>query len=146
ATDEAGTDSDLAIPTSWTCPEGLEGQTLSIYNWATFIGDNTVPVFEELCGVNVEYTVYDSDEALIARIQQGNPGFDVAFPTAFVVSFLIRQGLLEPIALNTVPNFATINEAVTNQVSAPNNQSSVPYVLGTTGIAYSVEAFPDGLH
>lgn len=143
---EPGNGSDLAIPTSWTCPEGFEGQTLSIYNWATFIGDNTVPVFEELCGVNVEYTVYDSDEALIARIQQGNPGFDVAFPTDFVVSILIRQELLEPIDLNNVPNFANIDETVTNQVFDPNNQYSVPYVLGTTGIAYSVEAFPDGLN
>lgn len=146
ATAEAGTASDLAIPTTWTCPEGFEGQTLSVYNWATFIGDNTVPVFEELCGVSVAYTVYDSDEALIARVQQGNPGFDVAFPTDFVVSILIRQELVEPIDLDNVPNFANITESVTNQAFDPNNQYSVPYVLGTTGIAYNVEAFPDGLN
>jgi spermidine/putrescine transport system substrate-binding protein len=145
ATDEVVAAGDLAIPTSWTCPEGFEGQTLSIYNWATFIGDNTVPVFEELCGVTVEYTIYESDEALISRLQQGNPGFDLAFPTDYAVSILIRQGLLSPINLDNVPNFANINPAVTNQQFDPNNEHSVPYVLGTTGIAYNVEAFPDGL-
>jgi spermidine/putrescine transport system substrate-binding protein len=145
ATDEAVPAGDLAIPTSWTCPEGFEGQTLSIYNWATYIGDNTVPVFEELCGVTVEYTIYDSDEALISRLQQGNPGFDVAFPTDYAVSIMIRQGLLAPVNLDNVPNFENIIESVTNQQFDPNNQYSVPYLLGTTGIAYNVEAFPDGL-
>jgi spermidine/putrescine transport system substrate-binding protein len=144
-TEEAVVNSDLAIPTSWTCPEGFEGQTLSIYNWATYIGDNTVPVFEELCGVTVEYTIYDSDEALIARVQQGNPGFDVAFPTDYAVSILIRQELLSPINLDNIPNFANIIPAVTNQQFDSNNEYSVPYLLGTTGIAYRVDAFPDGI-
>ncbi|MDE2638543.1 MAG: spermidine/putrescine ABC transporter substrate-binding protein PotF, partial [Chloroflexota bacterium] len=39
----------------WTCPEGYDGQTLSIFNWSTYIAEDTVPNFEEACGVTVNY-------------------------------------------------------------------------------------------
>ncbi|MCY3781418.1 MAG: hypothetical protein OXG78_13985 [Chloroflexi bacterium] len=59
----------------WTCPEGYEGQTLSIFNWSTYIAEDTVPNFEEACGVTVNYDIYESNEAMLARIRQGNPGY-----------------------------------------------------------------------
>jgi spermidine/putrescine transport system substrate-binding protein len=131
--------------TTWTCPEGFEGQQLSIFNWATYIGDFTVAEFEALCGVTVRYEVYDSDEAMIARLQQGNPGYDVAFPTDYAVSIMRRQGLLAEIDLANIPNFKNIMPAVTNQTFDPENKHSIPYFLGTTGIGYRVDAFPNGI-
>jgi spermidine/putrescine-binding protein len=65
----------------WVCPEGFEGQTLSVYNWSTYIAEDTVANFEEACGVTVNYDVYDSNEAMLARLRQGNPGYDITVPT-----------------------------------------------------------------
>jgi spermidine/putrescine transport system substrate-binding protein len=153
ATEESAATEDVTVSeeaagntlvTEWTCPEGFEGQQLSVYNWATYIGDFTVSEFERLCGVTVAYDVYDSDEAVIARMQQGNPGYDIAFMTDYAISIMIRQGLAEPITLDNIPNFANIDDAYKNQAFDPNNQYTVPYLLGTTGIAYRAEAFPDG--
>jgi spermidine/putrescine transport system substrate-binding protein len=129
----------VAIDTEWTCPEGLEGQTLSLFNWATYIGDNTVSDFENLCDVNVEYTVYDSDESLIARLRQGNPGFDLAFPTDYAVAIMIRDGLAGEIDLENIPNVANIDERYLNPYFDPGNGHSVPYVWGTTGIGYDID-------
>lgn len=98
------------VDTEWTCPEGFEGQTLSLFNWATYIGDNTVSDFEKLCGVSVQYDVYESDEALIARLRQGNPGYDLAFPTDYAVAIMARDGLVGEIDLDNIPNVANIDE------------------------------------
>ncbi|HEX2621575.1 MAG TPA: spermidine/putrescine ABC transporter substrate-binding protein, partial [Phototrophicaceae bacterium] len=142
---EEVTAGQLGTGTTWTCPEGFEGQTLSIYNWATYIGDSTVDDFKKLCGVEVKYDVYDSDESAIARLQQGNPGYDVSFPTDYAVSIMRRQGLLEEIDFSKVPNFANIDKSYTNKPFDPDNKHSVPYLLGTTGIAYRKSAFPNGI-
>ena len=53
---------------------------LSIFNWSTYIAEDTVPNFEEACGVTVNYDIYESNEAMLARIRQGNPGYDIIVP------------------------------------------------------------------
>jgi spermidine/putrescine transport system substrate-binding protein len=125
---------------TWECPEGFEGQSLNVYNWATYIGDNTIANFEALCDVSVTYDTYDSNESLVARLQQGNPGYDVAFPNDYIIPQMIREGLVQPIDLGRIPNFANILPEFLNPVFDPENEYTVPYLWGTTGIAYNVEA------
>lgn len=147
ATEEAAADATNEVAAAeiepWVCPPGFEGQTLSLYNWATYIGDNTVADFEEACGVTVLYDIYDSDEILISRLRQGNPGYDAAFPTDYAVAILIREGLAAEIDLNNIPNFANADPAFLNQHFDPENKHSVPYVWGTTSIAYNNTSVTD---
>lgn len=121
---------------AWTCPEGFEGQTLSVYNWATFIGETTISNFEALCGVRVIYDVYDSNETMIAALRTGNPGYDIGVPTDYATSIMIRDGLIQTINLEDIPNFANVIPMFTDQPFDPGNQYSVPYLWATTGIAY----------
>ena len=59
---------------AWECPMGYEGQTLNVFNWSTYIAEDTIPNFEEACDVTVNYDIYESNEAMLAIIRQGNPG------------------------------------------------------------------------
>ncbi|MCA9884824.1 MAG: spermidine/putrescine ABC transporter substrate-binding protein [Anaerolineae bacterium] len=120
---------------AWTCPEGYEGQTLNVYNWATYIGEDTVANFEELCGVTVTYDVFESNEAVIARLRQGNPGYDITFPNEYAVSIMIRDGLLETINKDNIPNFANVAERWRGYDFDPENEYGMPYLWGTTGVA-----------
>lgn len=122
----------------WVCPEGFEGQTLSVYNWATYIGANTIADFEETCDVSVIYDVYESNEDLIARLRQGNPGYDIAIPSDYAVAIMIRDELLQPIDLDKIPNFANVGEDFKDLPFDPGNQYSVPYLWGTVGIGYNI--------
>ncbi|GAB4339337.1 MAG: spermidine/putrescine ABC transporter substrate-binding protein [Phototrophicales bacterium] len=125
---------------TWECPEEFEGQTLNVYNWATYIGETTISDFEELCGVDVIYDVYDTNESLIARMRLGNPGYDIAFPSDYAVSIMVNDGLLQPIDLEKIPNFANVAEQWVGLDFDPDNQYSVPYLWGSQGIGYNVEA------
>jgi spermidine/putrescine transport system substrate-binding protein len=131
---------ETVIDTDWTCPEGFEGQQLNVFNWGTYIGDSTVADFEALCGVKVQYSVYDSDEMVVTLMRQGNPGHDVAFPTDYVVDILRSEDLLAEIDKSKIPNLANIGEQYLNQAFDPENKHSVPYVWGTTGIGYDIDA------
>ena len=88
----------------WTCPAGYDGQTLSIFNWSTYIAMDTVPNFEEACGVTVNYDIYESNEAMLARIRQGNPGYDIIVPSGSTVQRMAEEMLLIPLDLEMIPN------------------------------------------
>ena len=72
-----------------------EDNVLNVYNWDDYIDDATIPEFEEKFGVKVHYDVYDSNETLLAKLQAGATGFDVIFPSDYMVEIMIQLELLE---------------------------------------------------
>lgn len=126
---------------SWKCPAGFEGETLSVYNWSTYVAEDTISNFQELCGLNeVIYDVYGSNEEMLARIRQGNPGYDIVVPTDYTVAIMASEGLLEPLDLDEIPNFANVSKNLTGTPFDPENEYSIPYQWGTVGIGYNVDA------
>ena len=122
----------------WVCPEGFEGQTLSVYNWSTYIAEDTIPNFEDACGVSVEYDVYESNESMLARLREGNPGYDIVVPSDYTIAIMADEGLLEPLDHNLIPNLANLDEKFVGAPYDPENQYSVPYQWGTVGIGYNI--------
>lgn len=127
----------FAQQTSWTCPQGFSGQRLNIYNWTTYIAETTVADFEELCGVTVTYDTYPTDDDMLARIRQGNPGYDVVVPSSTVLPLMIAEGLLEPLDKANLPNLANVGDTFLGLPADPENIYSVPYQWGTLGIGYN---------
>jgi spermidine/putrescine transport system substrate-binding protein len=125
--------------TTWTCPEGFEGQQLNVYNWTTYIADNTIGDFEELCSVTVIYDTYPTDGDMLSRIRQGNPGYDIVVPTAATAQVMIAEGLLEELDFANIPNFANISLVYVNPAYDPENKFTVPYQVGGLGVAYNKE-------
>ena len=117
----------------WTCPEGYEGQTLSIFNWSTYIAEDTVPNFEAACGVSVNYDIYESNEQMLARIRQGNPGYDIIVPSSGTVQRMAEEMLLIPLDLAIIPNVANVIPDLLGAAYDPENMYSLPYQWGTVG-------------
>ncbi len=126
--------------TSWVCPEGFEGQQLNIYNWSTYIAENTISDFEALCGVSITYDTFESSEAAVARLRTGNPGYDIVIPSGSDVSRLIEEELLIPLDTEQIPNLANLSLTLLDAPFDPENEYSVPYQWGTIGIGYNVTA------
>ena len=129
----------------WACPSGFTGQTLHVYNWTTYIAEDTISNFERLCGVTVVYTTYASDTDMIAELEKGNPGYDVVVPTDVNVSTMISEGLLQPLDMAHIPDFANIDPTLKNPLYDPNNIYTVPYQWGTIGIGYNKTKIPNGI-
>ena len=129
----------------WVCPEGFEGQELTVYNWTTYIAEDTIPKFEEACGVSVTYDTFPTDSDMLARLRQGNPGYDIVVPSEITLSLMIEEGLVEEIDKSNVPNFANLDETFINLPFDPENTYSAPYQWGTVGIGYNTQNVPDGV-
>ena len=109
---------------------------LNVYNWDDYIDDKTIPEFEEKFGVKVNYDVYDSNESLLAKLQAGASGFDVVFPSDYMIEIMIQLGLLEPLDKSLIPNIELLDPAFLAQPFDPENQYSLPFTWGTAGIGY----------
>jgi spermidine/putrescine transport system substrate-binding protein len=133
-----GTFGSVFAQSSWTCPAGFAGQTLSVFNWTTYIAEDTIANFEAACGVRVIYDTYPSDDDMLTRIRQGNPGYDVVVPSDRVMAIMIEERLLLPIDLARIPNLANVDPTFLDLDFDPGNQFSVPYQWGTLGIGYNV--------
>jgi putrescine transport system substrate-binding protein len=109
---------------------------LSVYNWAEYIDEQILADYEEEFGVTIIYDTYASNEDLLSKLQAGATGYDVIFPSDYMVSQMIELGLLHEIDTSRLSNWGNIDPDFANAPFDPGNQYCVPYQWGTTGITY----------
>jgi putrescine transport system substrate-binding protein len=116
-----------------------EEKVLHVFNWSDYIAEDTVPNFEKQSGIKVTYDVFDSNDVLETRLLAGNSGFDVVVPSASFLERQIKAGVFQKIDKSQIPNLQHMDADIMNRVGLhdPNNEYSVPYLWGTTGIGYN---------
>ena len=117
-------------------PAPAADRVLNLYIWSSYIAPETLAKFEARHGVNVNVDLYDSNEALLAKLQAGNAGYDVVCPSDYSVEVLRAQGLLRPLDHSALPHLVNVDPIFLDRPSDPGNVHSVPYFWGTSGIAY----------
>lgn len=111
--------------------------TLSWYTWGNYVSEDVLARFQQVCGVQVKVDVYGSNEEMEAKFKAGgNPGYDLITPSDYMVARMIAADMLEKINFDNIPNFANIGAGHKGLYFDPNNEYSVAYNWGTTGIAY----------
>ena len=123
-----------------------QGVTIYVYNWGEYISDGSddsldvVKEFEAITGINVEYTTFDSNESLFAKLKSGSASYDVIIPSDYMVARLAEAGMLAKLDYSNIPNFEKyIDEEFKNPEYDKNNEYSVPYMWGTVGIIYNTK-------
>lgn len=109
---------------------------LSVYNWADYIDEQVLADYTERYGVEIIYDTFASNEDLLAKLQAGASGYDVIFPSDYMVAQMIELGLLAEVDTASLPNFVNIGQEFKNPPYDPGNAHCVPYQWGMTGIAY----------
>jgi spermidine/putrescine transport system substrate-binding protein len=115
---------------------------LNIFNWSAYIDPETVPKFEAEAGARVRYGIYESNEEMLARVMGGNSGWDVVFPTDYLVKPMIANGLLAQIHRELLPNLEQLDPGFQRPQWDPELKWSVPYMVTAAGIAYNRKLNP----
>ena len=121
----------------WVCPQNFAGQHINVFNWSTYIADNTMDDFAAACGITYTYDNYDSDKSMITLLRQGNPGFDIVVPSDYTVPLMIEEELLLPLDHALLPNLDNLAEDLRQAPFDPESVYTVPYLWGTFGIGYN---------
>ena len=124
-----------------------EEPKLNFYNWDTYIGETTLPDFTKATGIDVNMSLFATNDELFAKLRAGNPGFDVIVPGSEFVERMIKANLLEPLDHAKIPNIKNIApEFVKDAPFDPGRKYSLPYTWLVIGIGYrksKVEETPD---
>src|SRR6185312_11479511 len=118
-----------------------EERELHIYNWADYIGKDTIAQFEAQTGIRVVYDTYDADETLEAKMMAGDSGYDVVSTSTDFFSRQIKAGIYRPLDRALLPNWKNLDpHALAREAGAdPGNRYAMPYLRHVNGFAYNVD-------
>jgi spermidine/putrescine transport system substrate-binding protein len=125
-------------PTPAPSPEG----ELYIYNWTEYIGDQTVPTFEEKYGVKVTYDFFSNTDEAYAKLGTDGGGYDISFPISVDVPDFIATNALLTLDKSLIPNMVNLGAEWADPKYDPGNAHSVPYMWWTTGVCYDSKRIP----
>jgi spermidine/putrescine transport system substrate-binding protein len=112
---------------------------LNVYNYSTYIDPAVITEFEQKFNAKVQYDTFESPDDLYAKMKAGNPGYDIVFPTDYLVTIMGKEGIIQPLNHNKIPNIKNIDEKFINPPFDPDNKYSLPYQWGTMGLGYNLK-------
>ena len=136
----------LLIAAAIIVPRTLRGRQtaeLNIFNWTEYMPQEILDAFAKEYQVRINYDTYSSNEEMLAKLTAGASGYDIIVPSDYMVSVLLKQGLLEPLNKEVLTNWDNLDPRFLNLEFDPENRYSVPYMWGTVGIAVNTEFVKD---
>ena len=112
---------------------------LNILNWNDYIAPQTIERFEQETGIQVKYQQFDNNESLEQIVLDDPDGFDVVVPSADFMARQLQQDFYAPIDKTQLTNYKHLDPQLLKSLELmdPGNLYSIPYLWGTTGIAYN---------
>jgi spermidine/putrescine transport system substrate-binding protein len=123
----------------WLCaalPALASDRQVFLFNWSEYMPDAVLEQFKEETGIEVVYTTFDNNESMYAKLKlTGESGYDIAVPSTYYVSRMRAEGLLQQLDKSKLDNLQHIDPNKLNQPFDPNNEYSIPYLWGSTGLS-----------
>lgn len=133
----------LGACASHTQSVAVEEHELKVLSWSEYLSEDVVSEFAKEHGAKVEVTVISSNEDMLnkvqASLQSGGRGYDLIFPSDYMVSIMKHLGLLMDLDTKRLPFLVDLDPAFTHPSFDSQLQNAVPFAWGTTGVAVNTK-------
>jgi putrescine transport system substrate-binding protein len=115
---------------------------VNVYSWADYIAPDTIPNFEKETGIKVQYATFDNNEVLETRLLTGHSNFDAVVPTGMFFQRQREAGVYRKLDKSMLPNLKNLDPEFMARLAKhdPGNLYAVPYLWGSTGLGYNLDA------
>ena len=134
----------LALSLFTGCGKKEDTTTIYVYNWGQYIAegdDDSIDVIAEFekkyPNIKVQYSTFDSNETMYAKLKNGGITVDVVIPSDYMIGRMRQEGMLQELNYDNIPNAKYIDDAYRGLSYDPEDKYSVPYTWGTVGIIYN---------
>ncbi len=93
-------------------PAGDIESELFIYNWSDYIAPENIEAFEAEHGLTITYDTFANNDELLARLQAGASGYDLACPTAEYLVPMVEGGFIDKLDMSRIPNMKHMDPAL----------------------------------
>ncbi len=132
------------IAVFFCAPIFAEENVVNVYVWSQELSNDIVEQFQKETGIKVNYSTVDSNEVMYAKLKASSTAqYDVVEPSSYYITRMVREGMIEKIDLDALPDYKNIDAAFTHPAYDPTGQYSIPWVWGLTGIFINRKYFPD---
>jgi spermidine/putrescine transport system substrate-binding protein len=138
---DSGTSADNQKSATGAAGKDAENREVHLAIWANYLSPEMQLKFTESTGIKIRVSNYSSNEELLAKVQAGATGIDVAVPSDYMVEVMTKSGFLRPLDLAKIPNKDGLAETFLKQEYDPENRFSLPYAWTTAGIAVNRDLF-----
>ena len=138
-------DGPKVTSTGFECPEPeypveVTSTELNLCVWTEYIPPDMQECFELVYGVKVNRDEYSANEEMYAKLSAGGSSYDLVQPTDYIVSLMIRQGLLQELDHAQLPSISNFDPNYMDFAFDPGNKYTLPYQAGTDAIVVNTEA------
>jgi spermidine/putrescine transport system substrate-binding protein len=120
---------------------------LNLWNWAGYISPKVLKDFEKEYGVKCVVKPIRSLEASVRELGSQPSAYDVFFSADTYITPLREAGLLRPLDMSLIPNFANVTQQAFRSPpfdpGSDGDKYTVPYMFGTVGIAVRIDKVAD---
>jgi spermidine/putrescine transport system substrate-binding protein len=126
----------LALPALLAAGCGSKKPVLHVYTWSDYVKPELIDAFEKEFNCRVVIDTYDSNEAMYAKLKAGATGYDLLFPSSYMVKIMLGQGMLQKLNSEWLPNRKNLDPAYLERSPDKNLEHSVPYTATITSLGY----------
>ncbi|MEK4026995.1 spermidine/putrescine ABC transporter substrate-binding protein [Pseudobacillus sp. FSL P4-0506] len=119
--------------------DSSDEKVLNVFNWAEYLPKKVIKDFEKETGIKVNYGTYSSNEEMFAKLNTGQGQYDLAVASLYYVDVLIKEGLVEEVDKEKIPNIKNIGKEFLGKDADPDDKYSVPYLWGEELIVMNTE-------
>ena len=121
-----------------TSPTQSASDTLYLYTFAGYTDPELFDSFTQNTGVKVVADVFDSNEAMLAKIQAGGgAAYSVIYPSDYMVRQMVELDMLTALEHSRINNLENLLPQFQDPGYDRKNRYSVPVSWGTTGLIYN---------
>lgn len=135
--------SEASVPAPPSASLQTSDKVVNLFVWGNYTSPELLSEFSRKTGIKVIESNYGSNEELLAKLQAGATGYDLAVPSDYMVTVMSKLDLLEPLDKTKIPNIKNLDPTFVGKTFDPENKFSLPYAWTVTGIAVNTTAYPD---
>lgn len=129
------------------CTKQENANVLNVLNWSAYIPDEVIRDFEKEYNIKVNYSMYSSNEELLAKITGSKAGtYDLIFPSDYMLELMIERNLVSKMDINRIPNYINVDPIFLNKSYDFNNQYSLPFLSTINVIVVNREKIKDNIY
>jgi spermidine/putrescine transport system substrate-binding protein len=116
---------------------GEKKPELHLYTWDDYLNPDLITAFEEKHGCRLIIDIFDSNEAMLAKLKAGATGYDVLVPSSYMVKILAAEKMIAELDHSKLPNLSHVDDEYLSKLAFDKTMKwSVPYMLAPSGIAW----------
>jgi spermidine/putrescine transport system substrate-binding protein len=113
---------------------------LYIYTQSGYIDEDLLDRFTKETGIKAVADVFDSNEAMLARLQAGGGGgYSIIYPSEYMVQQMVELDMLTQLDFSRISGMERLFPRFQNPEYDPGNRHSLPISWGTTGLIYNTK-------